>query len=137
VESFHYPFSFNYQLSIFDQDALIAVAHMDITEKSLSAVYCYYDDRYYHYSLGAFAIYKEIEIALQYDLEYMYLGYYIADNSHMNYKVRYYPNQLLVGSGEWRDYIGPDKTVVNKDLVDIGFSPENAHCKGPSIQLSR
>ncbi len=124
INSFHYPFQFAYCLKVKDGDKLIAVAHLDLAGNSLSAVYCYFDDSYRRESLGTFAVYKEIEIALERGIDYMYLGYYIAENDHMNYKCRFRPNQLLVKEQMWIDYTDSDNNITADWIVDHGFVPE-------------
>jgi len=112
VESFFYRFPSSYQLSVYDGDKLICVSHFDMTDFSLSAIYCYFDDSYARNSLGSFAIYKEIEFGLENDLQFFYLGYYIRDNRHMSYKARYRPNQICVREGEWVDYRDKDNSLI-------------------------
>ena len=80
---------------------LICASHFDIAEKSLSAVYTYYDTTLTNRSLGKYAVAKLIEKALALNKDYLYLGYYIPDNTHMNYKDNYYPNQICVSPGVW------------------------------------
>lgn len=124
VESFFYPLPCSYQLSIYDGQRLICVSHIDITDTSLSAVYCYYTPDYHAFSLGSFAILKEIELARTLGLSYVFLGYYIAENRHMNYKRRFYPNQLFVREGIWIDYIDADGNTINPGAPCSGFTPK-------------
>lgn len=81
-------------------DVLAAVAIVDRGAKSLSAVYCCFDPEYSHFSLGVYSVLTQIRIARQWKMDYLYLGLFIAESPHMNYKTRYRPYELLV-SGHW------------------------------------
>ena len=124
AESFFAPLACSYQLSLYDGEELIAVSHFDATEHSLSAVYCYYHDGYHRHSLGAYAILKEIELAIEWGLDFVYLGYFVPENNHMNYKIRYCPNQLFIGEGSWVDYMDADRHILFPHATSIGFSPQ-------------
>lgn len=124
VESFFYPLQSNLQLSVYDGKRLIAVAHLDVTVNSLSAVYCYWDETYEKRSLGTHCINTMIAYAMERDISFCYLGYYIIENRHMRYKANFRPNQLCVGKGEWKDYITADGSVVDEELPARGFSPK-------------
>ncbi|RKX78195.1 MAG: hypothetical protein DRP87_06940 [Spirochaetes bacterium] len=124
LETFFTPLPGNYQLSIYDNNRLIAVSHIDITERALSAVYCYYDDSYRRESPGTLSIFKEIEIAIERRLRFVYLGYYIRENSHMSYKSRFKPNQILLEEGKWVDFMDRQGNIKNLDLVYRGFTPK-------------
>ena len=82
---------------------LIAVAIADVGAQSLSAVYCYFDPAFSHLSPGTFSILKQIEVCRQQRLQYLYLGYYIAESPHMSYKARYLPHERFV-DGAWRQF---------------------------------
>lgn len=130
-ESFCHAFPFSYQLSIFDQDRLVAVSFFDAVsslpgENLLSAVYCFYDPAHEEESPGTLAILKEIEFARRHRIPYVYLGYFIENNRHMNYKSRFYPNQLLEREHEWVDFIGPERVATESGRIsaDSGFLPD-------------
>ena len=90
------------ELSVFLQDQLIAVAVIDVGETSISAVYTHFDPDHARYSLGTYAILKQIQWAQEMGRTYVYLGMYVADNSHLNYKARFGPQQRLC-DGQWTD----------------------------------
>lgn len=127
VETFFQAMPFSYQLSVYDGERLIAVSHFDMTSTSISAIYCYYDDRYRRESLGSLAIYKEIETGLARGLDFVYLGYYIRENRHMNYKIRFRPNEILREEGRWEHLLdaGGDFPDTIEDLGDIEFIPKH------------
>lgn len=126
--SFFHSFQFNRMLSIRDGGTLVAVAHLDVTANVMSAVYCYFDERYNRFSPGKFAIYKEIQLAQEMGIRWLYLGYYIKENRHTNYKVLYKPNQLLTVDNVWIDHLDASGNVINPlpgprftPLADYGF----------------
>ncbi|MCP5047810.1 MAG: arginyltransferase [bacterium] len=113
VESFFYPYPFNRMLTIRLNHDVVAVSHLDVTSNVMSAIYCYFDARYSRYSPGKFAVYKEIMLAKEMGLKWLYLGYYIARNRHTNYKVRFKPNQAMADENQWIDYTDEEGNVLN------------------------
>ena len=101
VSSFFSDQSFNKSMEIRDGDTLVAVIHLDVTGRIVSAVYCYWNEAYASFSPGKLSILIGIQTAIEAGLEYYYLGYYIKDNKHMSYKVNYKPNQILE-DGVWQ-----------------------------------
>ncbi|WP_246151791.1 arginyltransferase [Rubripirellula reticaptiva] len=81
------------ELAICLDDKLIAVAIVDAGQSSVSAVYTYFDPDASRFSLGTFAILKQIEWAKQTERRYVYLGMYVSANAHLNYKARFAPQQ--------------------------------------------
>ena len=79
---------------------LVGVAIMDRAQDGLSAVYSYYDPDRPSMSLGTFSILKQVELCQRWGLRYLYLGFYVADNTHMRYKSRFKPNERLI-RGRW------------------------------------
>ncbi len=91
-------------------DKLAAVAIVDRGAKALSAVYCYFDPAYSGKSLGVYSVLKQIELARHWSLKFVYLGLYVADSSHMNYKSAYRPHERLI-DGKWRAFgADPDRS---------------------------
>jgi arginine-tRNA-protein transferase len=80
---------------------LIGTAILDIGYNWLNAVYFYFDPDENHRSLGTFNILSLVELCREWDIEYLYLGYYIATVPAMNYKGRFKPHYLLEG-GRWQ-----------------------------------
>jgi arginine-tRNA-protein transferase len=106
------------------EGSLLGIAHLDITDSSLSAIYCYYNTDYRSDSLGTFAILKSIEIARSRSISHVYLGYYVKECSHMNYKIRFRPNQALVAERNWRDFAGDSIDSVPSSILRQGFRPK-------------
>lgn len=89
------------EFSYWVQGRLAAVAIADRGQRSLSAVYCFYDPDLPSLSLGTYSIMKQLQACRRWGLSHLYLGYFVADNAHMRYKARFNPHERLVG-GQWR-----------------------------------
>ena len=88
------------ELAIEREGRLIAVAIVDFGLASLSAVYTHFEPEMGHYSLGTYAILKQIEIAQSEGRRLIYLGMHVADNRHLRYKSRFKPQQRFI-NGAW------------------------------------
>jgi len=66
-------------------------------------VYCIWDPIYEPLSLGTYSILKQIELSRKMGIRYLYLGLYIADNPHMNYKAAFKPHERLI-AGRWQRF---------------------------------
>ncbi|SCZ59173.1 arginyltransferase [Thiohalomonas denitrificans] len=82
-------------------DRLLAIAVVDQFDAGLSAVYTFFDPREHKRGLGTFAVLWQIEEARRIGLDYVYLGYYIAESPKMAYKRNYRPLEILV-NGDWK-----------------------------------
>ena len=82
---------------------LAAVAIIDRGERSLSAVYTYWDPRHSALSLGTYSILTQIELARRAGLDWVYLGLAIAANHSMAYKLRFLPHERRI-DGAWRRF---------------------------------
>ena len=82
----------------YNNERLIAVSVADILKDGLSAVYCFYDPTDERRSLGTNAILYQIHQALEYELSYLYLGYWIKNCQKMLYKTRFRPLEMLVNN---------------------------------------
>ncbi|MDA8017704.1 MAG: arginyltransferase [Thermoanaerobaculia bacterium] len=114
AEGYHATFvaggdPFAHELLYYDGTRLLGVALVDILPSSLSAVYCYYDPAERQRGIGVFSVLAQVELARQYGIPYVYLGYWIEENRSMAYKSRYRPHQILAGrprleeEPDWRD----------------------------------
>jgi arginyl-tRNA--protein-N-Asp/Glu arginylyltransferase len=79
---------------------LVAVSIVDCGAQSLSAVYTYFDPAFDRLSLGTYSILKQMQLAESTQRKYVYLGMYVAQNQHLNYKARFRPQERLIG-GRW------------------------------------
>lgn len=90
------------------QQTLVAVAVTDFVHNAASAFYTFFEPTLKKQSLGTFAILKQIELAKEYHLEYLYLGYWIESSQKMNYKTRF--SALQYFERQWHDF---DKKTLN------------------------
>lgn len=81
---------------------LLAVAVTDVTRTGYSAVYTFFNPEETQRSLGHYAILKQIELSSNYELPYLYLGYWIKDCEKMKYKTRYKPAEGFINDS-WMD----------------------------------
>ncbi|MCH9674175.1 MAG: arginyltransferase [Gammaproteobacteria bacterium] len=79
---------------------LLAVAVTDVLLDGLSAVYTFFDPAAARRGLGVYAVLWQIEEAKRRQLDWLYLGYWVAGSPKMNYKVEYQPQQHL-REGRW------------------------------------
>lgn len=91
------------ELSLWCQEELVAVSVTDVGSSSLSAVYCFFDPAASRLSPGTFAILKQVELARALGCEWLYLGLYVEQNAHLNYKARFMPQQRLI-ENRWVDF---------------------------------
>lgn len=80
--------------------AVVAVSVIDRLADAFSCVYTFFEPVLAQRSLGTFAILHAIDAARRGGLEWLYLGYYIADSPKMRYKADFRPQERLVG-GTW------------------------------------
>ncbi len=81
------------------QGNLLSVAVSDPLLDGLSAVYSYFEPSESKRSLGVMSVLWQIEQAIQRQLPFLYLGYWIADSPKMSYKANYQPLQWFDGEG--------------------------------------
>lgn len=86
---------FGYEFDYYLGNQLVGVAYVDILPVAISAVYCYYDHDYQHFSIGTYSILKQIEVAKRYNIKYLYPGYWIQNHISMGYKERFKPFEIL------------------------------------------
>ncbi|MGZ8545832.1 MAG: arginyltransferase [Sulfuricurvum sp.] len=91
---------FGYEVLYFEEDKLIAVDLIDVLDEGISALYCYYDPHYSQLSLGKYTLLKQIALAKQLGLKWIYLGYYVQGCQSLSYKVTYSPALELQGRPE-------------------------------------
>jgi len=87
---------------------LLAIAVFDIVRNGLSAVYTFFDPDQERHALGRYAVLWEIEEARRMGLEYLYLGYWIAESPKMAYKIDYQPAEGLINE-HWVAVARPEK----------------------------
>jgi leucyl-tRNA---protein transferase len=90
---------------------LIAVSIIDLGERSVSSVYHYFDPDVARRSMGVFSVLREIELCRELGMEWYYLGLYVSDCSHLNYKAEYFPHQRRI-DGVWHHFDAPGSAGV-------------------------
>ncbi len=83
----------SHELRVSHQGRLIGVSVFDCGASALSAVYCFYDPDYSHWSLGTLAILREIELCRFLGLRHLYLGLFVEGCEQMAYKARFLPHE--------------------------------------------
>lgn len=89
------------QLQYRVRDRLVGTSIIDIGYNWLNAVYFYFDPDESRRSLGTYNILCLVELCREWEIEYLYLGYYIRAVPAMNYKAKFRPHYLLSGN-EWQ-----------------------------------
>ena len=92
---------------------LVAVCLTDKNKDGLSMVYSFYDPKYNSQSLGKFMILDHINLTKSKNLDYLYLGYWIRDNSKMGYKSSYFPAEVFY-KNQWKEI--NEKNINSFDL---------------------
>ena len=85
------------------QGELRMVSVVDQTTQGLSAMYTFFDPAPECSGLGTYGILWQIQIAKQFALQYVYLGYWIEQSNKMRYKQQFSPAQILVDE-QWQDF---------------------------------
>ena len=84
-------------------DTLRMVSVIDQTASGLSAMYTFYDPEPEFAGLGTYGILWQIQIAHQFGLKFVYLGFWIADSAKMRYKQQFGPAEIL-RNGAWQPF---------------------------------
>lgn len=79
----------------------VAACLTDTLGDGLSAVYSFFDPDLHRKSPGSYMILWLIEEAIRRGLDYVYLGFWIADSPKMSYKARFRPLEGF-GADGWR-----------------------------------
>lgn len=82
------------------KNKLLGVAVSDVLPQGLSAVYTFFDPAYAKRGLGTFGVLWQIAEAQRLALDYVYLGYWIAENRKMSYKTSFRPIEGFI-DGHW------------------------------------
>ena len=80
---------------------LVAASIADISSRSLSSVYVYYDVRDSVRGLGTLSALKEISFCADHGIPFYYLGFCVTDCPAMSYKARFKPHELLDPDLKW------------------------------------
>jgi len=95
------------EFSYFDRaERLLGVGIGDVSARSLSSVYFYYDPTAAHRSLGVFSALAEIGFCREREIPHYHLGFWVHGCAKMRYKTDFQPCELLLPTGEWVDAEG-------------------------------
>ena len=89
--------NFGFEVLYYEQERLIAIDLIDILDDGISSIYCYYDPKFRHYSLGKYSLLYQIQYAKTHQLSWIYLGYYVKQCPSLAYKSDYKPFLTLQG----------------------------------------
>jgi arginyl-tRNA--protein-N-Asp/Glu arginylyltransferase len=93
--------------------SLIAASLTDHSPSGLSGVYKFFDPDEARRSLGSLIILWHVQRAIELDLPYVYLGYWIANSPKMGYKARFQPLEHLTPSG-WRPLLAEPASAADE-----------------------
>lgn len=94
------PWSNSLFVSVYADKRLLSVGVTDQQPRGLSAIYTFFEPSEERRSLGVFSILKQIELARELGLPFLYLGYWIKESPKMAYKIQYRPTELFL-NGNW------------------------------------
>ena len=77
------------EIRVYEGDRLVALSICHLGESAVNATYCFFDPRYSARSLGTFTLLKEIEMAIEEEKLYFYLGYTHSLPSQFDYKLNF------------------------------------------------
>ena len=92
-----------FEIRYFLEDRLVAVAVTDRGERSLSAVYTYWDPDCAALSLGTYSVLTQLACAAGEGLDWVYLGLAIQGSAPMAYKLGFLPHERRIG-GTWKNF---------------------------------
>jgi leucyl-tRNA---protein transferase len=81
---------------------LLAVGICDLSSRSLSSVYFYFDPADAVRGLGTFGALYELDWAARSGIPFYYLGYWVYGCASMQYKAKFRPCEVLLPDGRWR-----------------------------------
>ncbi len=99
----HSTQEFGHELLFLLADRLVAVTLTDVLSRGVSAVYSYYEPELRSRSLGVYSVLRHITLARSLGLPHVYLGFLVAGNRSMTYKINYRPHQILEGRPEFNE----------------------------------
>ncbi len=104
-----------FHLEIHHQGQLIGCAVTDQLQDGLSAIYTFFDPQLEQRSLGTFAIMAQVQLCREWQLPYLYLGYWVPGSQKMMYKTRFKPLEVL-RHGQWTALTDTDIEFQNTNL---------------------
>ena len=100
----------------FLDETLVGISIVDFGASDISSVYFYFDPELSSRSLGTYSALVEILWMKRQRMRYYYLGLYVEDCRHLNYKARYHPHERLVNK-RWLRF--DDVTVTRETAAEV------------------
>lgn len=75
-------------------ERLVICTVVDLLDDGISAIYTYFNPEISKYSPGTLAVALICKLAKQYNLPYVYLGYWVKNSKKMNYKAQFRPLEI-------------------------------------------
>ena len=94
----------SFEITYWLDGQLVCLAVCDRGKNSMSAVYTFFDPDMKSAGLGTYSILKQVEYCTKQKLQHLYLGYYVDNSPHMQYKSRFIPNERLI-RGQWVRFV--------------------------------
>ena len=76
-----------YELTVYENNKLIACGFFDMGETSAEGITSFYDPAYKKYSLGKYLIYLKLQYCKDLKMRYFYPGYFVPGYSFFDYKL--------------------------------------------------
>ncbi|NOX14894.1 MAG: arginyltransferase [Epsilonproteobacteria bacterium] len=86
---------FGKEILYYIDNKLVGVDLVDFLDDGISSIYFFYDPNFADFSLGRYSIYMQIQLAKNFGLRWIYLGYYVKNCPSLNYKDRYRPYETM------------------------------------------
>lgn len=81
-------------------DRLVGTSVIDIGYNWMNAVYFYFDPDESPRSLGTYNVLRLVDLCREWEIEFLYLGYFIRSVPAMSYKANFHPHYLFSGQ-QW------------------------------------
>jgi arginyl-tRNA--protein-N-Asp/Glu arginylyltransferase len=118
-QQFAFPHPAAVEIASYDGDRLVSVGLCDVTKSCWSAVYFFFDPEVGRLSPGIANVMRSVELARDYGIPHVYLGYRVLGCASMRYKATFHPHELLEGRPSFEE---PPVWRVNPDAS--GTPPE-------------
>ena len=80
----------------FYKGELVGCVISDFLKGSISMVYSFYSELFLKNSLGKYIILDHFRLAKDFDMDYVYLGYWVEGSSKMEYKNSFNSSEVLI-----------------------------------------
>ena len=95
------------EITLWENEKLLAAVLTDITPNVVSGIYHFYDPEYAQRGLGTYCMLQTIELARRLEKTWTYFGFYVRGCSSMEYKARFHPCEIMGTDGVWRALNSP------------------------------